>query len=186
MLEIAVYPLGPSLDAAQVPGRGLGKLALGACRNRIRDSSTAQHRRASRRRLGGWGMCCWLKPFDKLATTIEDRSDAVARDMLDHDSNAYVESMNGQLFLVRAGPPEVDQRAVVIGSGTARKPTEREDAGVYLKADLLPECGVIESADSPAELGAKGRQQLRAARRRRAHRCDKSRCRSLRESTPCA
>jgi len=36
-------------------------------------------------------------PFKKMATTIKDRFDAVVRGMLDHRSNAFVESMNSQL-----------------------------------------------------------------------------------------
>ncbi len=36
-----------------------------------------------------------LEPFKKLATTIKG-ADAVVRGMLDHRSNAFVESMNGQ------------------------------------------------------------------------------------------
>jgi transposase len=39
---------------------------------------------------------CRLKPFKKLATTIKERFDAVVRGMLDHRSNAFVESMNGK------------------------------------------------------------------------------------------
>jgi transposase len=44
-----------------------------------------------------WAQRCRLKPFKKLAATIKERFDAVVRGMLDHSSNAYVESMNGQL-----------------------------------------------------------------------------------------
>ena len=40
---------------------------------------------------------CRLEPFKKLAATIKERFDAVVRGMLDHRSNAFVESMNGQL-----------------------------------------------------------------------------------------
>jgi transposase len=39
---------------------------------------------------------CRLEPFKKLAATIKARFDAVVRGMLDHRSNAFVESMNGQ------------------------------------------------------------------------------------------
>ena len=50
--------------------------------------------------LGGW--LSWarrsrLEPFKKLAMTIKDRFEAVVRGMTDHRSNAFVESMNGQL-----------------------------------------------------------------------------------------
>jgi transposase len=38
-----------------------------------------------------------LEPFKKLAATIKERFDAVVRGMLDHRSDAFVESMNGQL-----------------------------------------------------------------------------------------
>ena len=44
-----------------------------------------------------WARRCRLEPFKKLAATIKQRFDAVVRGMLDHRSNAYVESMNGQL-----------------------------------------------------------------------------------------
>ncbi len=44
-----------------------------------------------------WARRCRLEPFKKLAATIKQRFDAVVRGMLDHRSNAFVESMNGQL-----------------------------------------------------------------------------------------
>ena len=44
-----------------------------------------------------WARRCRLDPFKKLAATIKDKFDAVVRGMLDHRSNAFVESMNGQL-----------------------------------------------------------------------------------------
>jgi transposase len=44
-----------------------------------------------------WARRCRLEPFKKMATTIKERFDAVVRGMLDHRSNAFVESMNGQL-----------------------------------------------------------------------------------------
>ena len=44
-----------------------------------------------------WARRCRLEPFKKLAATIKERFDAVVRGMLDHRSNAFVESMNGQL-----------------------------------------------------------------------------------------
>lgn len=74
----------------------------------------------------------------------------------------------------------------LIGAGTARMLTERDDAGVRLKADPLLECGVIEGADRPAKLGAEGRQKPCNARPRRAHRYEMLRCGSLHESTPYA
>lgn len=42
-----------------------------------------------------WARRCRLEPFKKLATTIKDKFNAVVRGMLDHRSNAFVESMNG-------------------------------------------------------------------------------------------
>ena len=42
-----------------------------------------------------WARRCRLEPFKKLAATIKDRFSAVARGMLDHRSNAFVEAMNG-------------------------------------------------------------------------------------------
>ena len=53
-------------------------------------------------------------------------------------------------------------------------------------ANPLVETGVIEGADSSAELGAEGDEKPRAARTRRAHRCQKPRLRFLHDSTPCA
>jgi len=44
-----------------------------------------------------WARRCRLDPFKKLATTINDRFDAVVRGMTDHRSNAFVEAMNGLL-----------------------------------------------------------------------------------------
>jgi len=44
-----------------------------------------------------WARRSRLEPFKKLAATIKERFDAVVRGMLDHRSNAFVESMNGQL-----------------------------------------------------------------------------------------
>lgn len=44
-----------------------------------------------------WARRCRLEPFKKLAATIKERFDAVIRGMLDHRSNAFVESMNGQM-----------------------------------------------------------------------------------------
>ena len=44
-----------------------------------------------------WGRRCRLEPFKKLAATIKERFNAVVSGMLDHRSNAFVESMNGQL-----------------------------------------------------------------------------------------
>ena len=42
-----------------------------------------------------WARRCRLEPFKKLAATIKDKFDAIVRGMLDHRSNAFVESMNG-------------------------------------------------------------------------------------------
>jgi len=81
---------------------------------------------------------------------------------------------NEHLFLVRAGHPEVHDRAVVSGAETARMHAERDDAWVNREAPLL-ESRVVEGADGLAELGAVGRQQPLAARSRRAHWRDKSR-----------
>jgi transposase len=44
-----------------------------------------------------WARRCRLKPFKKLAATIKERFVDIARGMLDHRSNAFIESMNGQL-----------------------------------------------------------------------------------------
>jgi transposase len=44
-----------------------------------------------------WARRCRLEPFKKLATTIKERFDVVVRGLLDHRSNAFVESMSGQL-----------------------------------------------------------------------------------------
>lgn len=44
-----------------------------------------------------WARRCRLEPFKTLDTTIQQRLDAGGRGMLDHRSNAFVESMNGPL-----------------------------------------------------------------------------------------
>ena len=54
----------------------------------------------SARAWRSWARRCRLEPFKKLAITPKERLDAVARGMLDHRSNAFVEAMNG--FLERA------------------------------------------------------------------------------------
>lgn len=69
------------------------------------------------------------------------------------------------LFVAATGNPEVDQGTFVSGTNPPRMLTERVDAGVCFQANPLVETGVIEGADSSAELGAEGRQQPRAARR---------------------
>jgi transposase len=73
--------------------------AHGAARG-LRAGPAAQQRRASGQRSDGLdelGRRCRLEPFKKLAATIKERFDAVVRGMLDHRSNAFVESMNGLL-----------------------------------------------------------------------------------------
>jgi len=50
--------------------------------------------------LSAWTRCarrCRLEPFKKLAAMINERFDTFVRGMLDHLSNAIVESMNGPL-----------------------------------------------------------------------------------------
>ena len=44
-----------------------------------------------------WARRCRLEPFQKLAATMNERFDAVVRGVLDHRSNAFVESMIGHL-----------------------------------------------------------------------------------------
>lgn len=44
-----------------------------------------------------WAKRCRLEPMRQLATTLKSRFDGVVRGMLDHRSNAFVESMNGLL-----------------------------------------------------------------------------------------
>jgi transposase len=57
-------------------------------RNRANSAEICRTRGAKR---------CRLEPLKKLTATIKERFDAVVRGMLDHRSNAFVESMNGQL-----------------------------------------------------------------------------------------
>lgn len=50
--------------------------------------------------LRAWLSWAWrsrLQPFQKLATTLTERFDAVVRGITDHRSNIFVEAMNGLL-----------------------------------------------------------------------------------------
>jgi len=73
------------------------RVALREVSTRAREHNTIEQAALDLRAWIIWARRCRLEPFKKLATTIKDRFDAVVRGMLDHRSNAFVESMNGQL-----------------------------------------------------------------------------------------
>ena len=73
------------------------RMALREVYARARQHNSAEHAAGDLTAWMSWAQRCRLKPFKKLATTIKERFDAVVRGMLDHRSNAFVESMNGQL-----------------------------------------------------------------------------------------
>jgi transposase len=72
-------------------------MALREVQARARQHNSLEHAASDLAAWTSWARRCRLEPFKKLAATIEDRFDAVVRGMLDHRSNAFVESMNGQL-----------------------------------------------------------------------------------------
>jgi transposase len=71
------------------------RMALREVYARARQHNSAEHAAEDLRRWTSWARRCRLAPFKKLAATIKDKFDAVVRGMLDHRSNAFVESMNG-------------------------------------------------------------------------------------------
>lgn len=73
------------------------RMALRELYARARQHNSTEHAGEDLRAWTSWARRCRLEPFKKLAATIKDRFDAVVRGMLDHRSNAFVESMNGQL-----------------------------------------------------------------------------------------
>jgi transposase len=73
------------------------RMALREVYARARQHNSAKQAADDLAAWTSWARRCRLEPFKKLATTIKDRFDAVVRGMLDHRSNAFVESMNGQL-----------------------------------------------------------------------------------------
>lgn len=73
------------------------RMALREVYARARQHNSAEHASADLAAWVSWARRCRLEPFKKLALTIKQRFDAVVRGMLDHRSNAFVESMNGQL-----------------------------------------------------------------------------------------
>ena len=73
------------------------RMALREVYARARQHNSAEQAAQDLRAWTSWARRCRLEPFKKLATTIKERFDAVVRGMLDHRSNAFVESMNGQL-----------------------------------------------------------------------------------------
>jgi transposase len=56
-----------------------------------------QHNSVEQTAWTSWAGRRRAEPVKKLGTTIKERSDAAVRGMLDHRSNAFVESMSGQL-----------------------------------------------------------------------------------------
>jgi transposase len=73
------------------------KMALQALYAAARAHNNHEQASADLRSWLSWARRCRLEPFKKLATTIKERLDAVARGMLEHRSNAFVEAMNGLL-----------------------------------------------------------------------------------------
>ena len=73
------------------------RMALREVYARARQHNSAEQAASDLKAWTSWARRCRLEPFKKLATTIKERFDAVVRGMLDHRSNAFVESMNGQL-----------------------------------------------------------------------------------------
>ena len=73
------------------------RMALREVYARARQHNSAEQAARDLRSWTSWARRCRLEPFKKLAATIKQRFDAVVRGMLDHRSNAFVESMNGQL-----------------------------------------------------------------------------------------
>ena len=73
------------------------RMALREVYARARAHNSAEQAAQDLRSWTSWARRCRLQPFKKLAATINQRFDAVVRGMLDHRSNAFVESMNGQL-----------------------------------------------------------------------------------------
>jgi transposase len=64
---------------------------------RARQHNSAERAACELAAWTSWARLCRLEPFKKLSTTIKERFCAVVRGMPDHRSNAFVESMNGQL-----------------------------------------------------------------------------------------
>jgi transposase len=73
------------------------RMALREVYARAKQHNSAEHAAQDLAAWTSWARRCRLEPFKKLAATIKERFDAVVRGMLDHRSNAFVESMNGQL-----------------------------------------------------------------------------------------
>lgn len=71
-------------------------MALREVYTRARQHNSAEQAAGELTAWGSWASRCRLEPFKKLAPTIKERFSAVVRAMLDHRSNAFVESMNGQ------------------------------------------------------------------------------------------
>jgi transposase len=71
------------------------RMALREVYARARQHNCAEQAAEDLRRWTSWARRCRLEPFKKLAATIKGKFDAVVRGMLDHRSNAFVESMNG-------------------------------------------------------------------------------------------
>lgn len=73
------------------------RMALREVYARARQHNSAEHAARDLAAWTSWVRRCPLEPFKKLAATIKERFGAVVRGMLDHRSNAFVESMNRQL-----------------------------------------------------------------------------------------
>ncbi len=71
------------------------RMGLRAVYARARQHNCAAQAAEDLGRWVSWARRCRLEPFKKLAATIKGKFSAVVRGMLDHRSNAFVESMNG-------------------------------------------------------------------------------------------
>lgn len=73
------------------------RMALREVYARARQHNSVEQATRDLKAWTSWARRCRLEPLKRLAATIKERFDAVVRGMLDHRSNAFVESMNGQL-----------------------------------------------------------------------------------------
>ena len=77
------------------------RMALREVYARAREHNNIEQAAQDLRAWTSWARRSRLEPFKKLAATINERLSGVVRGMLDHRSNAFVESMNGQLQLAK-------------------------------------------------------------------------------------
>jgi len=73
------------------------KIALSEVYARAAASNNPQHARTELNAWLSWARRSRLEPFMKLARTITERAKAVVREMIDNQSDTFVEAMNGLL-----------------------------------------------------------------------------------------